>query len=46
MTFDDYLVLIEEGLRQFDGFWNEAEAQKVMPVRDVTALYIAENSDD
>lgn len=38
MTFDDYLILVEDGLRH-DGFWNEVEAQKQRPVRDVTAQY-------
>lgn len=45
MTFDDFLSVIEEGLRVNDGFWNEAEAGRVAPVRDVTQDYIREQED-
>lgn len=39
MTYDEFLSLIEEHDRSNDGFWKEAEAAKVMPIRDVTSEY-------
>lgn len=46
MTADEYLLIIETGEMDTRGFWNEAEAVKQRPVRDVTDSYIEENNYD